>query len=57
MNKKIFLPKKLLPKLSENEFYYHEIIGFVIKNNENEIMGKIISIDDSLKQPIVTIKK
>ena len=56
MNKKIFLPKKLLPKLSGNEFYYHEIIGFAIKNNENEIMGKIISIDDSLKQPIVTIK-
>ena len=56
MNKKVFLPKKMLPKLSGNQFYYHEIIGFVLKNNENEIIGKIISIDDSLKQPILTIK-
>ena len=56
MNKKIFLPKKLLPKLSWNEFYYYEIIVILIKNNENVIIGKIVSIDDTLKQPIVTIK-
>tara|TARA_B100000963_G_scaffold358751_1_gene384176 strand:- start:14461 stop:14985 length:525 start_codon:yes stop_codon:yes gene_type:complete len=56
INKKVFLPKKLLPKLSGNAFYYYEIIGFVLKNNDYKTIGKVLSVDDSLKQPIVTIK-
>jgi len=53
----IYLPLDLLPKLSGNKFYYHEVIGFtMIDENLGEI-GILEHINDKAAQPLFEIKK
>ena len=53
----IYLPLDLLPKLSGNKFYYHEVIGFtMIDENFGEI-GVLEHINDKAAQPLFEIKK
>lgn len=50
-----YLPLALLPKLEDDKFYFHEVIGFtVIDNNFGEI-GKISSINDNTAQSLFVI--
>lgn len=53
----IYLPLSLLPKLSGNKFYYHEVIGFEVIDAEHGQIGKIRSINDSAAQPLFEIEK
>ncbi len=39
---KLFLPSEVLPELKDNQFYYHEIIGFVLKDS---VLGELGPID------------
>jgi len=57
MKKEVYLPLNLLPKLSGNKFYYHEIIGFVLEDLKFGKVGIIASINDSTAQPLFVIKK
>ncbi|WP_408048655.1 ribosome maturation factor RimM [Tenacibaculum halocynthiae] len=53
----IYLPLNLLPKLTGNKFYYHEVIGFtVIDTNFGEV-GEIQSINDTSAQPLFEIDR
>ncbi|NVJ89333.1 MAG: 16S rRNA processing protein RimM [Flavobacteriaceae bacterium] len=53
----IYLPLSLLPKLEGNKFYYHEVIGFtVIDNNFGEV-GEIVSINEKAAQPLFEINR
>ena len=53
----IYLPLELLPKLEEDKFYFHEIIGFkVIDNNFGDI-GIVKSVNDSTSQALFEIDK
>lgn len=50
---KIYLPDTMLPKLEEDEFYFHEIIGFtIIDEDENEI-GTVSQVYDLPGNPII----
>ncbi|MBN1474591.1 MAG: 16S rRNA processing protein RimM [Syntrophaceae bacterium] len=40
----IFLPKELLPPLPEGEYYWSDIIGLEVINQDGRILGKIESI-------------
>jgi 16S rRNA processing protein RimM len=51
----IYLPLKLLPKLSGNKFYFHEVIGFEVEDKRLGIVGKIQSINDSTAQPLFEV--
>ncbi len=51
----IYLPLKLLPKLSENNFYFHEVIGFKVEDINIGEVGKIININDKSAQPFFVI--
>jgi 16S rRNA processing protein RimM len=51
----IYLPMKMLPKLTGNKFYYHEIIGFEIEDKRLGVFGKIVSINDSSAQPLFEV--
>jgi len=41
VGKSLFLPIDLLPPLSGNQFYFHEIIGFEVIDDEKGSLGKV----------------
>lgn len=45
----------MLPKLTGNKFYFHEVIGFEIEDKQKGIFGKIQSINDSTAQPLFEV--
>ena len=51
----IYLPIKMLPKLTGNKFYYHEVIGFEIEDKRIGVFGKIVSINDTTAQPLFEV--
>jgi 16S rRNA processing protein RimM len=51
----IYLPLKMLPKLTGNRFYFHEVIGFEIEDKRLGNVGKIVSINDSAAQPLFEV--
>jgi 16S rRNA processing protein RimM len=51
----VYLPLTMLPKLTGNKFYFHEVIGFDIEDQRLGIFGKIISINDSSAQPLFEV--
>ncbi|MBC8112158.1 MAG: 16S rRNA processing protein RimM [Verrucomicrobia bacterium] len=38
---KLFLPLEKLPELAADEFYYHDIIGYTVKDEQLGILGEI----------------
>ena len=55
LNCPIYLPLNMLPKLSGNKFYFHEVIGFNVEDKRLGIVGKIVSINDSTAQPLFEV--
>ena len=55
LRQSLFLPLSLLPKLSGNKFYYHEVIGFQVVDVHYGRVGVITHINDSSSQPIFEI--
>jgi 16S rRNA processing protein RimM len=51
----LYLPLNLLPKLSGNKFYYHEIIGFQAEDSEFGHIGSITGVNDSTPQHLFEI--
>lgn len=50
LGKDVYLPLASLPKLSGKQFYYHEIIGFDILDENNKECGVIRSVNDQTAQ-------
>lgn len=57
MRSEIYLPLALLPKLSGNKFYYHEVIGFTIVDASFGEVGVIKNINDTSAQPLFEIDR
>ena len=55
MNCEVYLPISMLPKLSGNKFYFHEVIGFEIEDKRLGVFGKIVSINDTTAQPLFEV--
>ncbi|AXT18343.1 16S rRNA processing protein RimM [Flavobacteriaceae bacterium AU392] len=53
----VYLPLELLPKLEGDKFYYHEVIGFTIKDINFGIVGIIKGINDSTAQALFEIDR
>ena len=51
----VYLPLKMLPKLSDNKFYFHEVIGFEVEDKRYGIVGVIQSINDSTAQTLFEV--
>ena len=51
----IYLPLSMLPKLTGNKFYFHEVIGFEIEDKRIGVFGKIVSINDVSAQPLFEV--
>lgn len=52
----LYLPLELLPKLTGNKFYFHEIIGFSVYDTQHGNIGVIRKINDQSAQPLFVIE-
>ena len=55
LRSELFLPLDLLPKLSGNKFYFHEIIGFEIHDIRLGHFGKIVGVNDTTAQSLFEV--
>lgn len=55
INAELYLPLTMLPKLSGNKFYYHEVIGFSVFDSRHKTIGTIKKINDQSAQPLFVI--
>ncbi len=57
MKSELYLPLGLLPKLEGDKFYFHEVIGFKIKDENFGEVGTITGINDSTAQSLFEIDR
>jgi 16S rRNA processing protein RimM len=53
----LYLPLALLPKLSGDQFYFHEIIGFTAKDTNFGEIGLITGVNDATAQALFEIDR
>ncbi len=51
----LYLPIGVLPKLEGNKFYYHEVIGFMVIDEQFGPVGEITAVNDQTSQAIFQI--
>jgi 16S rRNA processing protein RimM len=51
----VYLPLKMLPKLTGNKFYFHEVIGFEVEDKRLGVVGVIQSVNDTTAQPLFEV--
>lgn len=56
VGKELYLPLHMLPKLSGNKFYFHEVIGFSVIDNVKGNIGKIFNVLEFPHQAILEVK-
>jgi 16S rRNA processing protein RimM len=57
MKTELYLPLDLLPKLEGNKFYFHEVLGFTIKDTNFGEVGILKGINDYPAQSLFEIDK
>ncbi|MCD4678978.1 MAG: ribosome maturation factor RimM [Bacteroidales bacterium] len=55
VKRSVYLPLDLLPKLSGNKFYYHEVVNFEVIDLHHGNIGKIVDIVDTQPQALFQI--
>lgn len=55
LKSQLYLPDTLLPILGEDEFYFHEIVGFTAFDEEDEEVGEIVEVYDLPNNPVAEI--
>lgn len=56
IGKNVFLPLSTLPPLEGNQFYYHEVVGWQILDEQNRNCGIIKEINDQTAQHYFILK-
>lgn len=56
LKSELYLPLVFLPKLSGNQFYFHEIIGFSMKDSNYGVVGTIVSVNDNTAQALFEVE-
>jgi 16S rRNA processing protein RimM len=54
---KVYLPLSFLPELKEDQFYFHDIIGFKVEDKNFGTVGIIKGINDSTAQALFEIDR
>lgn len=53
----LYLPLEMLPKLNDDQFYYHEIIGYTVEDKNYGNIGQLTGINDTTSQALLEIEK
>jgi 16S rRNA processing protein RimM len=53
----VFLPLKFLPKLEDDKFYFHEVVGYTVEDVNFGKVGIIKSINDTSSQALFEIDR
>ncbi|WP_026955124.1 ribosome maturation factor RimM [Algoriphagus vanfongensis] len=52
----VFLPLTALPKLEEDQYYYHELVGFEVEDESRGLIGPVEVIYDLETQDLLGVK-
>jgi 16S rRNA processing protein RimM len=55
IGKAVYLPLNQLPKLDDDKFYYHEIVGFEVIESSRGVVGKITDVNDTSSQVLLEV--
>ena len=55
IGKSVYLPLDQLPSLNDDQFYYHEIIGFEIVDPKKGSVGTIVNVYDNSSQVLLAV--
>ena len=53
----LFLPLDMLPELTGNKFYFHEVIGFSIEDEKHGFIGTITGVNDMSSQALFELER
>ena len=56
IGKSVYLPLDQLPKLDEDQFYFHEIIGFEVIDSLQGQIGTITGVNDRSSQVLLEVE-
>ena len=56
IGKSVYLPLDQLPKLADDQFYFHEIIGFEVIDSLQGPIGTITGVNDASSQVLLEVK-
>ncbi|MBR4838608.1 MAG: 16S rRNA processing protein RimM [Bacteroidales bacterium] len=57
VGKAVFLPNEMMPELAEDEFYYSEIVGFKLIDEEKGEVGIISNVLEYPTQAVIQVMK
>lgn len=57
VGKVVYLPMEMLPKLSGKQFYFHEIVGFMVVDTEKGELGPVAEVLEYPTQAILQVMK
>ncbi len=55
--KELYLPLTDLPKLPENEYYLHDLVGMTVEDASAGELGKVDSVLDFSRNPLIQVVK
>ncbi|MGI0105502.1 ribosome maturation factor RimM [Salinimicrobium sp. WS361] len=53
----LYLPLNLLPELDDDQFYFHEVIGFTVEDEIYGTVGTLTGVNDTTTQALFEIEK
>tara|TARA_Y100001970_G_C14179683_1_gene829112 strand:+ start:599 stop:1099 length:501 start_codon:yes stop_codon:yes gene_type:complete len=57
LGKKIYIDKKELKKINENEYYYNDLVKLKVEDEEGNFIGTIVNVYDFGAGNVIEIKK
>nr|WP_299382987.1 ribosome maturation factor RimM [Allomuricauda sp.] len=57
MGSELYLPLEMLPPLTGNKFYFHEVIGFTLMDEVHGNIGQVKAVNDSASQELFEAEK
>ncbi len=56
VNCELYLPEEVLPQLSDTQFYYHEVPGYLVVDEKHGEVGKLVRVLEYASNPMLEIK-